>query len=58
MKYNVEIYKDYLFKKSIPEKMTDLYMKFFKKDMEIVKVFGIFIFFSCRISIQNFDINL
>ena len=39
-----------MFKKSIPEKLTDLYFKFQSKDIEITKIFGIFVYFSCRIS--------
>jgi hypothetical protein len=53
----IGIYRDYLFKKSLPEIITDLYMKFYKRDIEFVKNFGMFIYFSCRIS-KKISINL
>lgn len=42
------IYRDYMFKKSIPDKVTDIFSLFYQKDLEIIKSFSIYCFFSIR----------
>jgi hypothetical protein len=43
------IYRDYMFKKAIPERITDIYTMFYEKDNEINKIFPIYCFFTTRI---------
>jgi hypothetical protein len=44
------IYRDYMFKKAIPERLTDIYTMFYQKDLEINKVFAVYCFFTIRIA--------
>jgi hypothetical protein len=43
------IYRDYMFKKAIPEKLTDIYTLNYQKDSELNKVFPVYCFFTIRI---------
>jgi hypothetical protein len=42
------IYRDYMFKKAIPDKITDVFISYYKKDTEIVKCFCSYLFFAIR----------
>ena len=42
------IYCDYLFKKAIPDKISDIFLQYYKKDEDIIKYFAIFTVFCCR----------
>ena len=44
------IYCDYMFKKAIPDKISDIFLQFYTKDEEIIKHFAIYTVFSCRTS--------
>lgn len=44
------IYRDYMFKKSIPDKITDVYLKYYKNDKELIKIFALYTVFSSRTS--------
>lgn len=38
-----------MFKKSIPEKMTDIFLNYFSTNEEIIRSYGFFVYFTCRI---------
>lgn len=42
------IYRDYMFKKAVPDKVTDIFTVYFSKDSEMVKAFCIYSFFAIR----------
>jgi hypothetical protein len=42
------IYRDYMFKKAIPDLMSDIYLSFYNKDPEFSKYFSIYTFFAVR----------
>ena len=45
-----EIYRDYMFKKAVPDLMTDIYLQFYIKENnnDISKIFSIYTFFTIR----------
>ena len=42
------IYRDYMFKKAVPDKLTDIFVSQGNKDPECAKIFSIYCFFSIR----------
>lgn len=44
------IYCDYMFKKAIPDKISDVYLKYYKNDKELIKIFTLYTVFSSRTS--------
>ena len=47
--YILAIYRDYMFKKAIPDKITDIVSMNYLKDKELVSIFSVYVFFSVRI---------
>ena len=46
------VYRDYMFKKAIPEKISDIFINLVGKNPDITKDFSIYCFFTIRIGIN------
>ena len=46
--YKRPIYRDYMFKKAIPDKLSDIYLAYYQNDNDLIRIFSLYTVFASR----------